>query len=201
MMVSPSTPRVRVMAVTVVACVAAVAVTQRGWPGSAALGTAAALLGFILVSLAALGRAWTSVFIAGSKDAKLIQAGPYAACRHPLYALTLVGMLGLGLATRSATLTALLLGVAIVTHLRALRTEDATLVERHGDAARAYQASIPALVPRMSRYVVPETLQVQPRVLWKAFVDAGSLLLAYALITVAHLLQTSGATPALLRLP
>jgi protein-S-isoprenylcysteine O-methyltransferase Ste14 len=188
------------MAVAVVACIVLVAVTERptlSGPASVLAG----LFGFVLVAIAALGRLWTSLFIAGRKDATLVRLGPYAACRHPLYLLSLLGMCGLGLATRSVVLWLALVGVAMVLHLGALRTEDALLETAHGDAARRYREQVPALWPDWSQYAVPEKLEIRPRVVWKAVIDAASLLLALALIEAAHVLQHAGAIAPWWRLP
>jgi protein-S-isoprenylcysteine O-methyltransferase Ste14 len=188
------------MALAVVACILLVALTERPTFSGLASGLAG-FCGFVLVAIAALGRLWTSLFIAGRKDASLIQHGPYAACRHPLYLLTLLGMLGLGLATRSIVLLLALVGIAMVLHLGAARAEDALLERTHGDAARRYREQVPALLPDWSRYAVPEVLEIQPRVAWKAVIDAGSLLLALALIQAAHVLQQAGTIAPWLRLP
>jgi len=48
---------------------------------------------------------------------------------------------------------------------------------------------------------VPDTLEIRPRVVWKAVLDAGTLLLAFAAIQAAHVLQVAGVTAAWLRLP
>ena len=198
--VSRSTPRVRFMALSIAACILAVAVAERpALTGAAAV--LAGLVGFACVVVAALGRLWTSLFIAGFKDTSLVQSGPYAACRHPLYALSLLGMLGLGLATRSITLSMALLVTAIVLHSRAMRAEDAALDATHGEAARRYRAAVPALLPDFSKYRVPDTLEIRPRVVWKAVLDAGTLLLAFAAIQAAHVLQVAGVTATWLRLP
>lgn len=188
------------MALAVVACIFVVALTERpSFTGLA--GDLVGVLGLVLVAIAALGRFWTSLFIAGRKDATLVQVGPYAACRHPLYLLSLIGMLGLGLATRSVVLLLALVAIAAVLHAGAMRAEDALLESTHGAAARRYREQVPALVPDWSRYSVPELLEIQPRVAWKAVVDAGSLLLALALMQVAHLLQHAGAITPWWRLP
>jgi protein-S-isoprenylcysteine O-methyltransferase Ste14 len=189
------------MAAAILCCIATVAVAERPWLGNALAATVAAAAAFTCVVIAALGRIWTSVFIAGFKDATLVRSGPYSACRHPLYALSLVGMLGLGLAMRSLALTGVLFAVAVLTHARAIRAEEALLAAHHGDEAQDYRDKVPALLPRLSLYSVPETLEVRPRVLWKAFLDAGSPLPAYGLIQAAHAAQVAGVTPALLRLP
>ena len=197
---SRSTPRVRLMAMAVVACIVLVAFTERPTFTGFASGLAG-FLGFVLVALAALGRFWTSLFIAGRKDATLVQAGPYAACRHPLYLLSLVGTFGLGLVTRSVVLLLALTGIAALLHAGAMRAEDALLENMHGAAARRYREQVPALIPDRSRYSVPELLEIQPRVVWKAVLDAGSLLLALALLQAAHGLQHAGAFAPWWRLP
>jgi protein-S-isoprenylcysteine O-methyltransferase Ste14 len=197
---SRSTPRVRLMSLAVIACIAVVAVTER--PALTGLaGWAAGFAGFLLVAIAALGRLWTSLFIAGRKDTSLVQDGPYAACRHPLYLLSLRAMAGFGLATRSVVLLAALVSLAAVLHWRAMRAEDALLESVHGDAARRYRADVPALWPDLGRLALPATLEIQPRVVWKAVLDAGSLLLAFALLQSAHCLQVAGVYGSWLRLP
>ncbi|MGB7739192.1 MAG: methyltransferase [Steroidobacteraceae bacterium] len=197
---SRSTPRVRLMALTIVACIVLVALTERTTFSGFASGTVG-FFGFVLVAIAALGRFWTSLFIAGRKDATLVLVGPYAACRHPLYLLSLLGMLGLGLATRSVVLLLALVSIAAFLHVGAIRAEDALLERTHGEAARRYREQVPALIPDWSRYSVPESMEIQPRVLWKALLDAGSLLLALALVQAAHLLQHAGVIAPWWRLP
>ena len=188
------------MAMAIVACIVLVALTERPTFTGFASGLVG-FLGFVLVAVAALGRLWTSLFIAGRTDATLVQVGPYAACRHPLYLLSLVGMIGLGLATRSVVLLLALAGISVLLHFGAMRAEDSLLESTHGAAARRYREQVPALIPDGSRYSVPELLEIQPRVVWKAVLDAGSLLLALALMQAAHGLQHAGAIAPWWRLP
>jgi protein-S-isoprenylcysteine O-methyltransferase Ste14 len=188
------------MAMAVIVCIVLVALTERPTFTGLASGLAG-FLGFVLVALAALGRFWTSLFIAGRKDAALVQVGPYAACRHPLYLLSLIGMIGLGLATRSIVLLLALAAISALLHFGAMRAEDALLEGAHGAAARRYREQVPALIPDGARYSVPELLEIRPRVVWKAVLDAGSLLLALALVQAAHGLQHAGAIAPWWRLP
>ena len=100
---SASTPRLRATFAIYLALVAATAVVgprdiPAGWH------YLCGLAGFLLVALACLGRIWCSLFIAGHKDEVLVTTGPYALCRHPLYSLSVLGALGLGLTSRSALL-------------------------------------------------------------------------------------------------
>ena len=92
---SPSTPRLRITLALFVVVLALVAVSERRWATGLA-GEALHLAGLACIAGAALGRVWSSVFIAGYKDASLVRSGPYAALRHPLYALSLLAAVGVG---------------------------------------------------------------------------------------------------------
>jgi protein-S-isoprenylcysteine O-methyltransferase Ste14 len=197
---SRSTPRLRFTALVLAAVVVLVAVSNRpllaGLPGEIVQ-----LLGLVLMTCAALGRIWCSAFIAGFKDTVLVESGPYSALRHPLYALSMIGMLGAGLAARSISLTVMVVAILAVTHAFAAKSEERLLRSLHGAAYDRYAAVTPAFWPRLSRYFVPETLEVRPRVFWKAYLDAGTLIGVYVLIRAADALQAAGITPTLLRLP
>lgn len=200
MTTSRSTPRVRLMTAVFLLAVVLVAVSQRDVLDGA-IGRLAQIAGLACIVVAALWRIWTSLFVAGSKDTTLATVGPYAACRHPLYAGSLLAALGLGLATRSVTLTLLVTAVSAFLHARAIAAEDAFLQERHGAAHDAYRRTVPALWPDWRGYSVPDSLTVRPRILAKAFFDAGSIVSAWALVQVGDLLQASGVTPTFFVLP
>jgi protein-S-isoprenylcysteine O-methyltransferase Ste14 len=200
MSASRSTPRLRLTVALLAGTVALVAVAERPLAGSLA-GEALMLLGFACIVAAALGRVWTSLFIAGFKDRELVRRGPYAALRHPLYLLSLLAMLGVGLASRSLALGCGLVAVFGVLYAGAARREDAWLRETHGATFEAYCREVRAFLPRGSALGAPESLEIRPRVLAKAFLDAGSLLGLYALLRLADALQRAGVTPTLLALP
>lgn len=197
---SLSTPRLRLTAWLLAATLALVAVSERGLCDGLA-GELTQLAGLALIACAALGRIWTSAFIAGFKDTSLMREGPYSALRHPLYALSLLAMLGVGLATRSVAITAILVTTFVAIYLRCARREDAFLARAHGKAHAEYGHRVRAFWPDLREYHVPESIEVRPRVFWKAFLDAGSLLGLYVLIRCADLLQRTGITPTWLSLP
>jgi len=200
MATSRSTPRLRLTVLLLAAVVTLVAVSQRT-AAAGVPGLLLQLLGLACIGAAALGRLWTSLFIAGYKDAELVQHGPYALLRHPLYLLSLLAMLGAGLTTRSLAITAVLLLVSAAIHLLAARAEDRFLRGKYGPAFERYAATVPAFLPHRVTHVLPETQPVRPRVLAKAFVDAGSLLGLWMLLVVADALQRSGVTPTWVTLP
>ena len=88
-----STPRLRITLAWYVIVLVLVAISERPW-AHVPSGETARIAGLLLMAGAALGRVWVSAFIAGSKDQRLVTTGPYALCRHPLYALSLLGGIG-----------------------------------------------------------------------------------------------------------
>jgi protein-S-isoprenylcysteine O-methyltransferase Ste14 len=200
MTTSRSTPRLRFTAALLGAVVLLVGISSRPLLEGRA-GEVAALAGLALVVLAVLGRIWSSAFIAGFKDEELVREGPYSRLRHPLYALSWIGMLGLGLASGSVSIG---VGLALITGIafaRASKAEDAYLEQRFGMAFTEYRRRTPALLPRGPGLPTPERRVLRPRVFAKSFVDGASFFGAYLLIRLADLLQQSGALPALLVLP
>ena len=200
MTTSRSTPRLRFTAALLGAVVLLVGISSRPLLEGTA-GEIAALAGLTLIVLAVLGRIWTSAFIAGLKDEELVREGPYSRLRHPLYALSWLGMLGLGLASGSVSIgigLALITGIAFV---RASKAEDAFLEQRFGTAFADYRRQTPALPPRAPGLPTPERWALRPRVFAKSFVDGASFFGVYLLIRLADLLQESGVLPALLVLP
>ena len=180
-----STPRLRATFAINLALVAAAPFVG---PASVSDGAyyATGVLGFLLVAFACLGRIWASVFIAGHKDAQLVTTGPYAACRHPLYACSMVGALGLGVVTRSALLCAILVILIAALLVYAASGEEQFLADAFPDEFKAYVAATPnRWWPRLRRASLPESIDVRPSVLWKSFLDAGTFFLLYLLVAFA----------------
>lgn len=197
---SASTRRIRITQAYFLALVAASA-----FVGPAPLPTIAdrlvGLVALLLVCTACFGRIWCSAFIAGHKDARLVTSGPYSLCRHPLYLLSLVGGVGLGVATRSVTLTSLTIAVLGTLFAQAMKAEEALLAGLHGDAFARYVASTPRFWPSLRGWRLEASVELRPTIFWKAFLDAGTFIVLYALVELAHTLRAAGALPVLLELP
>ena len=182
---SASTPRLRATFAIYLALIAATAfVGPREIPFFWHL--AAGTLGFLLVALACLGRMWCSVFIAGHKDELLVTSGPFAQCRHPLYACSILGALGLGLTSRSALLCALVVVLIAALVVYAASCEEQFLADAFPEEFKAYVAATPnKWWPMFRRSPMPEHLDVRPAVYWKAFLDAGSFFALWILVSLA----------------
>lgn len=181
---SASTPRLRATFAIYLGLVAASTVVG---PDAVSVSWyyASGVLGFICVSLACLGRVWTSLFIAGHKDVELVTTGPYSRCRHPLYAGSMLGALGLGLTTRSLLLCVIVVVLIAALVIYAAACEEQFLADSFPEAFAAYVAATPnKWWPRTAARPLPEHLDVLPAVFWKAFVDAASFFLLYLLVAL-----------------
>jgi protein-S-isoprenylcysteine O-methyltransferase Ste14 len=182
---SASTPRLRATFATYIALVAATTVVG---PREIAVGWShlAGVAGFVCVAVACLGRIWCSVFIAGHKDETLVTTGPYAHCRHPLYSFSIVGALGLGLASQSPLLCLAVVVLISGLLMYAASCEEQFLADAFPDEFKAYVAATPNMWwPALSKAPLPEHLDVRPAVYWKAFLDAGSFFVLWMLVALA----------------
>jgi protein-S-isoprenylcysteine O-methyltransferase Ste14 len=182
---SASTPRLRATFAIYVGLVAATAVVgPRTMPVGWYYFCGAA--GFVCVALACLGRIWTSLFIAGHKDVELITTGPYSLCRHPLYACSMLGALGLGLTTRSPLLCVVIVVLIAALVVYAAAGEEQFLADTFPEQFKAYADATPnKWWPRGRGAAMPAHLDVLPAVFWKSFLDAGSFFLLYLLVAFA----------------
>ena len=182
---SASTPRLRATFAIYLALIAATAVVgPREIPLSWHYATGA--VGFLCVALACLGRIWCSLFIAGHKDEVLVTSGPYARCRHPLYSLSILGALGLGLTSRSPLLCVAVVALITALVVYAASCEEQFLADAFPEQFKAYLIATPnKWLPQARPGALPGTLDVRPVVFWKAFLDAGSFLVLWVLVALA----------------
>lgn len=93
-----------------------------------------------------LGKQWR-MQAALSQDHELIQSGPYAFVRNPIYASMFGLLLAIGAALSWWPLfLAGVISFVIGTEIR-IRAEERLLAERFGDSFKAYKARVPAYIP------------------------------------------------------
>jgi protein-S-isoprenylcysteine O-methyltransferase Ste14 len=110
----------------------------------AALVTAAGLL-FTIWARVYIGRNWSGV-VTIKEEHELIDTGPYALVRHPIYTGLLVAFIGSALARDEwRGMLAVVIAWAALWHK--LRIEERWMTERFGDRYTAYCRRVPALIP------------------------------------------------------
>jgi len=103
--------------------------------------------GAALVLAGLVVRAWAAGHL--RKDEPLTVSGPYAHVRHPLYAGTLLMLVGFGVASNSALMAVLIAAYFPVFFLPAMRREERERLVRAPELYPAYTASVPMLWPRL----------------------------------------------------
>ncbi len=120
-------------------------------------------IGLALVSVAVIGRMWCSLYIAGYKTDRLIDQGPYSISRNPLYFFSLVGAVGIGLATETLFIPAIILIGFMAYYPLVIRSEETKLFEIHGENFQKYTAFVPRFFPSWKLLVEPTEYLVRPR--------------------------------------
>lgn len=155
-------------------------------------------LGLSLLVLAAAGRIWASLYLAGRKDRELVVDGPYSIVRNPLYLFSFVGFLGAGLAFESLTLAALLATIFAVAHWPAIRQEEARLAVLFGERYRRYCREVPAFIPCLRRTAAPEAVSVNTNLFCLALREAALIPMVVIVADMLEWAKLSGILPVLL---
>lgn len=129
-------------------------------------------LGIFLVGIASLGRLWCSLYIAGYKKASLITEGPYSMCRNPLYFFSLLGALGVGFASETLLVPAIILVAFTVYYPFVIKSEEVELRKLHGEEFAAYFENVPRFFPNISMLKEPEKYIVNPVTFKRHMFDA-----------------------------
>lgn len=130
------------------------------------------LAGCILVGIASLGRLWCSLYIAGYKTKKLVTAGPYSVSRNPLYFFSMLGGIGVGLASETLTIPFLILIAFALYYPFIIRREEKKLEAHYGEEYIHYFQAVPRFCPKWSLLTEPEEYSVKPKTFRKHLFSA-----------------------------
>ncbi|MEW5767566.1 MAG: isoprenylcysteine carboxylmethyltransferase family protein [bacterium] len=150
------------------------------------------LLGLILLAIAAFGRVWCLVFIAGKKNDVLITEGPYSVVRNPLYIFSFLGTIGFGLAGENPLLTVLLAVLFGLYYPFVVKREERFLASHFAPEFQEYCARTPRWLPNFRLYTEPQTLTVSPLKIRKGILDAMWFIWAFFLWELLEELRVIG---------
>jgi protein-S-isoprenylcysteine O-methyltransferase Ste14 len=97
-------------------------------------------------AIAALGKFW-SLHVEIRDNHQFVQSGPFRWVRHPTYFSMILELLVGGLMLNAWYSLAVVSLLFVPTLLLRIKLEETALVDKFGDAYRAYQSSTPALLP------------------------------------------------------
>ena len=158
------------------------------------------ICGITLVGIGTIGRIWCALYISGYKDRILIQSGPYSICRHPLYFFSLLGGLGIGLATETLTIPVIILIGFILFYPLLMNHEEKSLSKTFGKEFQSYSQRTPKFFPKFSLFNMPEECTVSTKVFTRALIRSFFFIWMIGLLELIEGIQQSGAVPALFSL-
>lgn len=145
------------------------------------------LVGYLLVTVCALGRIYTTAFLGGFKNAGVINYGPFSLVRNPLYVFSLIGIAGIAL--MSLRLSVMLFApVAMFTiYFFLVRREEGYLSQAFGQEYADYCTKTPRFMPNFSGYTMPDVIPVNPKYLHRAIKDAVWWFMAFPVFEILDL--------------
>jgi protein-S-isoprenylcysteine O-methyltransferase Ste14 len=158
-------------------------------------------IGLALIVVAIAGRTWCAVYIGGRKKITLVQEGPYAMVRHPLYSFSIIGAAGIG-ALWGSFVVSLMLAVATALILKGVtRQEEQFLATRFGTEYTRYAAQVGRYIPRSFCWRKESIAPINHEVAMRTFIQSSFFLLGVPVAAFAQWGQISGFLPILVLLP
>ena len=159
------------------------------------VGAVILFLGCLLAGGAFLGRMWCSLYIAGYKNDRLVTTGPYSLCRNPLYFFSMLGGMGVGMATETLTIPLCTAAAFGLYYPHVIKSEEGRLRELHGAAYEEYLRSVPVFFPRFSGLREPDDYVVAPKIFRNHLFDAVWFVWLLGLFQVLVALHVAGVLP------
>lgn len=192
--------RIKVSRVFGIAFVAALLATGSIWQGTLT-GRFMFLAGIVLAAIGMVGRIWCLTYSSGYKSSELVTQGPYSVSRNPLYFFSFVGLIGIGLATETITLTLFLIAFFALVYPAVIAGEEEFLRGKFGEPYAEYCRRTPRFFPNRSLFVEPESYTVQPRTLRRSLGGVIWFIGLPVVIQILVSLRTVGVLDSIARLP
>jgi protein-S-isoprenylcysteine O-methyltransferase Ste14 len=157
--------------------------------------------GLFLLTICSIGRLWALLYISGYKKLELITEGPYSMVRHPLYVFSLIGAIGIGLASENVLVLAVLVIFYLLYYPLTILVEEKKLVDKFDQAYLDYIKRTPRFLPRLSLYKGSAQYQINTDVFVKKLVLGMWFIWIFIILHIIEMLQQSGHIPVFLRVP
>jgi protein-S-isoprenylcysteine O-methyltransferase Ste14 len=157
--------------------------------------------GLFLLTICSMGRLWALLYISGYKKLELITEGPYSMVRHPLYVFSLIGAIGIGLASENILVLAALVIFYLSYYPLTIFVEEKKLTEKFGQAYLDYIKCTPRFLPKLSLYKSPPQLVVNADIFLKNIAIGMWFIWIYIALNFIEAIQVLGHIPVFLRVP
>lgn len=163
------------------------------------------IAGLLLVVACIIGRCWSVLYIGDHKNTALVQNGPYALTRNPLYLFSSIGLAGIGFMTESVVLGVFFFFLSWAIFSYVISREEPFLAAKFGAAYQAYKVRVPRFLPRFTPaypadHQHTDQVTFSPKALRRTFMDALYFLLAFPALELFDMVKQAGWIPQLLPL-
>lgn len=171
------------------ACTILLLVTPPTWHHESLTGILLDIVSLLLIVIATFGRIWSSLYISGYKEHRVVSEGPYAIVRNPLYAFSFIGALGLGLATLQLSILIIISAAFLLYYPRVVLAEEHNLLQIFGPDYEQYRNQVPRFIPRRFKMVEPDTYPVRPRHVRRSMQEIVWFFWAYLFLKMITIIQ------------
>lgn len=184
-----------------IALIAIQMTTTHSWAEESWLDTLLEVVGLLFLSIAALGRGWSSLFISGHKTHDLITTGPYSVVRNPLYVFSFIGAIGVGLCSENLVVLSSLILLFALYYPLVIKAEEVVLLSTHGTNFTDYMKKVPRFFPNLSLYVCTPTYEIDTTRVLRSLRDCLAFLCVYPAFEVIEHLRSAGHLPIITTIP
>ena len=192
--------RIRLGQLLILGFSAVILCTGSYWEENSLVGGVLFLIGTVLASIATVGRMWCSIYISGYKKDMLVTTGPYSICRNPLYFFSLLGAVGVGLATKTLSIPLMIFILFSIYYPIVIKREEERLTGIHQDDFENYRKKIPRFIPSFTYFEEPDEYTIKPKFLRGRFLDSLWFVWLVGVLALIEALHRHGVVPVYYRL-
>jgi protein-S-isoprenylcysteine O-methyltransferase Ste14 len=157
--------------------------------------------GLFFLTICSIGRLWALMYIGGLKRRELITNGPYSIVRNPLYVSSLIGAIGIGLASENLLILAVILFFYLLYYPFTVLAEEKKLADKFGNDYIEYAGCTPRFWPKLSLYKKAKPYQINTSVFLRSLATGMWFIWIFILLHFIEMLQNAGFIPVVLRIP
>ena len=178
-----------------------IAIGQARSPNGDDLHELAETIGLILIVLSIFGRTWCAIYLGDREGREVVTRGPYSICRHPMYSFAILGSVGVGAQVGSFVIGLVCGFIAWLILQRFATREETALEAEFGSLYQRYAERVPRFIPKVSLWQDVDVVEVWPRTVMLAFINAAVFLIAIPIAEGVEYLHDIGALRAIFHLP
>jgi len=125
------------------------------------------ILGYLLIVLATIGRAWCGLYVFGRKSKELCQDGPYSICRNPLYLFTFMGAMGVAVGSERILVVIVFALIYCSYYLLVIKFEERRLGKLFGKEYEQYCSKVRRFMPGFRDYRSRKRIEINPHHVFK----------------------------------